>query len=158
MHTGKSRIGRKRRLGQLVNQLYSEVQAQAQARSPAVRQEVEGPNALTMEDAPAGEQVWDTKTLERAAYKGRVGSPKTAANILCGQAAVPAGPETTCKLRELICAPVPAGECEELQRQRDRGRLLNAERPLVVECKQVIASALNLHAAASPGPSGFRNS
>ena len=53
---------------------------------------------------------------------------------------------------------MPFGEREEMQRQKDRGRRLRAERPLVVESKQVIASALNLHAAASPGPGGFRNS
>ena len=123
-----------------------------------MRQKTEGPNALVLLDASAGELIWDVKTLERAAYKGRIGSPKAAANILCGQAAVPAGPETTCKLEELIRAPMPPGEREEMQRQRDRGRLLRAERPLVVESKQIIASALNLHAAASPGPGGFRNS
>ena len=32
------------------------------------------------------------------------------------------------------------------------------ERPLVVRGKQVFAAAANLHAVASPGPSGFRNS
>ena len=45
-----------------------------------------------------------------------------------------------------------------MHKQRDRGRRLEEERPLVVANKQVIAGALNLHAAASPGPGGFRNS
>ena len=45
-----------------------------------------------------------------------------------------------------------------MQQQRDRGRRLKDERPLVVENKQIVAGALSLQAAASPGPGGFRNS
>ena len=105
-----------------------------------------------------GELAWGTKTLERAAHKGRIGSPKAAASILCGQAAVPPSPGTTQRLQTLISAPILYGEEEAMHKQRDRGRRLEEERPLVVANKQVIAGALNLHAAASPGPGGFRNS
>ena len=45
-----------------------------------------------------------------------------------------------------------------MQKQRGRGRRLKEKRPLVVTSKQVMAGAFNLHAAASPGPGGFRNS
>ena len=144
--------------GQLVHALYTETQEAAGRGRSMQREDVAGPNALALVDAPAGELAWDTKALARAAHKGRIGSPKASANILCGQAAVAASPETTRCLQKLISAPIPYGEHEAMQKQRDRGRRLREERPLVVENKQVIAGALNLHAAASPGPGGFRNS
>ena len=119
--------------GQLVHALYVETRERAVRNRQTQREEASRPDAMAMVDAPARELAWGTKTLERATYKGRIGSPKTAANILCGQAAVPASPETTRSLEKLISAPVPYGEHEAMQRQRDRGRRLRDERPLVVE-------------------------
>ena len=45
-----------------------------------------------------------------------------------------------------------------MQKQIDRERKLTEERPLVVSSRQVIAATASLHAAASPGPSGFHTS
>ena len=104
--------------GQLVHALYVETQESALRNRTAQREEAVGPNAMALVDAPAGELAWGTKTLERAAYTGRIGSPKAAANILCGQAAVPASPETTRSLEKLISAPIPFGEHAAMQRQR----------------------------------------
>ena len=113
--------------------LYSEFQDTGFRNQNHHREDVAGPNALALVDVPAGEPIWDTRTLERAAYKGRIGSPKAAANILCGQAAVLASADTTLRLQMLVSAPIPYGEQEATQKQRDRGRRLKEERPLAVE-------------------------
>ena len=88
---------------------------------------------------------------------GRYGSPNWP-RTFCVVNSSTAGPETTETLRQLLAAPAPHEEMSAMQKQRSRGVKRMDERPPVVTSKHVFAAAANLHAAASPGPSGFRNS
>ena len=87
--------------------------AEPSARDSAMQQlgqAMQTPNALSVCDWAQGEPVWDERIFERAAHKGRIGSPKSATPFLRGQFLAPPGRETTSKLRELRAADVPFGE------------------------------------------------
>ena len=64
---------------------------------------------------------WGEKALDNAAYKGRLGSPTSAAHILCGHIPVQPGREAMVELQELMAMQVPQSEEAAMQAQRDMG-------------------------------------
>ena len=66
--------------GQLVHMMYTEIcfWCWRRAASPGIA----GPGSVdSFGKGAQGEPIWDERTLERAAYRGRIGSPKGATNI-----------------------------------------------------------------------------
>ena len=107
-------------------------------------------------------QPLDDDTLARAAARARVGGLRCAANIMAGGPPVHPGPATDEKIRALFHTAPRDRHAQQLD--DDLAKALQQVRNLAPKTKPDIRPraasqvASRLHAAAGPGPSGFRNS
>ena len=106
----------------------------------------------------AADEDWSDDTFARAASRARVGSSKSAAQMLAGSVPVPPGPDATAAASRLFVTDADPAELDRLAAAVEKARSLPANRRPRMLPKQAAMMGRSLHAPAAPGPWGFRNS
>ena len=106
----------------------------------------------------AADASWSPETLTRAASRGRIGASRAASQILAGSLPVTPGPAATAATSRLFATEPDPAESARMTTAVAAAMNIPARRRPMVQPKHVITMGRSLHAPASPGPWGFRNS